>query len=74
MTTELKSMFGGNLAEQSKIPDPTLLADKQNKEAEEKKRKEFLKKQSKSISSNLFSWNEKRTHQTYRRCPNNRFH
>ena len=50
MTTELKSMFGGNLAEQSKIPDPTLLADKQNKEAEEKKRKEFLKKQSKSIS------------------------
>lgn len=46
MTTELKSMFGGNLAEQSKTLDPSAIADKQNKEVEEKKMKDYLKKQS----------------------------
>ena len=46
MTTELKSMFGGNLAEPIKTPDPSTTADKQNKDVEEKKMKDYLKKQS----------------------------
>ena len=43
MTTELKSMFGNNIPEQNNQNDSNI--EKQNKEFEEKKRKDFLKKQ-----------------------------
>lgn len=44
---ELKSMFGSNIPETSAASDANALAEKQNKEAEEKKVKDYLKKQSK---------------------------
>ena len=37
MTTELKSMFGGNIVENSTINEQNMLIEKQNKEQEEKK-------------------------------------
>ena len=43
MSTELKSMFGNNIPEQNNQNDSNI--EKQNKEFEEKKRKDFLKKQ-----------------------------
>ena len=43
MTTELKSMFGNNIPEQNNQNDSNI--EKQNKEFEEKKRKDYIKKQ-----------------------------
>ena len=43
MTTELKSMFGNNIPESNNQNDSNI--EKQNKEFEEKKRKDFIKKQ-----------------------------
>ena len=45
MTTELKSMFGGNIVENSTINEQNMLIEKQNKEQEEKKIKDYMKKQ-----------------------------
>ena len=45
MTTELKSMFGGNIVENSSINEQNMLIEKQNKEQEEKKIKDYMKKQ-----------------------------
>ena len=45
MTTELKSMFAGKITENSSINEQNMLLEKQNKEQEEKKIKDYMKKQ-----------------------------
>lgn len=46
MTDELKSMLGGNISTTQPLQDAIALVDKQNKEDEEKKIKDFVKRQS----------------------------
>ena len=43
MTTELKSMFAGKITENSSINEQNMLLEKQNKEQEEKKIKDYMK-------------------------------
>ena len=49
MTDELKSMLGGNITATQPAQDAAALVDKQTKEDEEKKIKDFVKRQSKYI-------------------------
>lgn len=46
MTDELKSMLSGNITATQPAQDAAALADKQTKEDEEKKIKDFVKRQS----------------------------
>jgi hypothetical protein len=60
MTDELKSMLGGNITAAQPAQDAAALVDKQTKEDEEKKIKDFVKRQStySYVVYNVYSWNE----------------